>query len=113
MAAALNEVNLLGNLGQDAEYRYFKATDTHMTVLSICTEDFIVLKNGKTKKDRDWHRVVLWGQNAIEAQHHKKGVQLYLSGKLKHSRYTNAQGVEQFRTEVVAHTCFETAHRCK
>ena len=111
MSTGLNEVNLLGNLGVDAEVKHYEESNSTRAVLSLCTEEIVFYKNGKSGKEKDWHRVVLWGEVAKDAKKLKKGDQVYISGKLKHRQYKDETGVTRYYTEIVAHTFIETSDK--
>ena len=111
MSASLNEVNLLGNLGVDAEVKHYQESDSTKAVLSLCTEEIVFYKNGKSGKEKDWHRIVLWGEEAKEAKKLKKGDQVYVSGKLKQRQYKDETGKNRHYTEIVAHSFIKTDDR--
>jgi len=95
--ASLNEVMLIGNLGDTPE---LKKTDKGLeyTKLSIATREV-----GKDKKEMtEWHKVTVWGKHAANcALYLKKGSLAFVEGKLKTSKYEK-NGVTHYSTEIIA-----------
>ncbi len=101
--ASLNKVQLIGNLGRDPELRY-AASGTALATLSIATSERWKDKDtGEPKETTEWHRVVLHGRNAeLAAEHLITGSQVYVEGALSTRKWTDAQNVERYSTEVRA-----------
>jgi len=99
MAKGLNKVQLIGNLGKDAETR--QAGSSTVTNFSLATARSV--KNGQTgewRDETDWHDVVLWrGENV--AQYLTKGTQVYVEGRLQTRSWDGNDGTKKYRTEVV------------
>lgn len=103
MAASVNKVILIGNLGRDPEVRYSAAGNP------VCT---ISLATKYTRKDKatgektdavEWHRVVLYDRLAeIAGQYLKKGRPLYIEGHNKTRKWQDKDGREIYTTEVIA-----------
>ena len=53
MSASLNEINLLGNLGDDAEVNFYSETNSTKAVLNLCTEETVQYRSGKVGKEKD------------------------------------------------------------
>ena len=103
MAGSVNKVILIGNLGKDPEIR--RTQDGRpIANLSIATSDSWRDKaTGEKREKTEWHRVVIWNEGLakIAEQYLKKGAKVYLEGALQTRKYTDAQGVEKYSTEVV------------
>lgn len=108
MAASFNEITIIGNMGADAEYRVFD-NGTKMTTMNVCTEDNIYLGNGKTRKEKDWHKVVCWGALAEAVATLKCGTQVYVCGKLKQRQWKNKEGITCYGFEIVANDLQDTS----
>lgn len=101
--ASINEVRLMGNLGQDPDLRYTQGGIAVCTLNLATSKSWTDQKTGEEKEQTEWHRVVVWGKAAeAVAKAKKKGDQLHVSGYLQTRKYTDAQGVEKYATEVVA-----------
>ena len=57
------------------------------------------------KETTEWHRVAFFGKLAeIAGQYLKKGSQVYVEGRLRTRKWTDASGQEKYSTEIVAET---------
>jgi single-strand DNA-binding protein len=103
MAGSVNKVILVGNLGKDPEVR--RMQDGRPVVnLSVATSENWRDKNtGERREKTEWHRVVIFSEGLakIAEQYLKKGSKVYLEGQLQTRKYTDAQGVEKYSTEIV------------
>lgn len=100
--SSLNQVQLIGNLGNDPEMR-FMPDSTAVANLSIATTDRWKDKNTGEQKDKtEWHRVVFFGRQAeIAGEYLKKGAQVYISGALRTRKWQDQQGQDRYTTEIV------------
>ena len=103
MAGSVNKVILVGNLGKDPEVR--RMQDGRPVVnLSVATSENWRDKNtGERREKTEWHRVVIFSEGLakVAEQYLKKGSKVYLEGQLQTRKYTDAQGVEKYSTEIV------------
>ena len=101
MAAGVNKVILVGNLGKDPEVRYVQSGNAVCTLRLAVTER---RKDGDQWKDHtEWMDVVTFGKTAENAgQYLQKGRQIYVEGRLQTRQFKDKEGVEKWRTEVVA-----------
>ncbi len=100
--AGVNKVIILGNLGKDPEVR-FMPNSGGVTNLSIATsESWKDKQTGEQKEKTEWHRVVMFGKLAeIAGEYLKKGSKVYIEGALQTRKWQNAQGQDQYTTEIV------------
>ena len=62
-------------------------------------------QTGEMKETTEWHRVAFFGKLAeIAGQYLKKGSQVYVEGRLRTRKWTDASGQEKYSTEIVAET---------
>jgi single-strand DNA-binding protein len=103
----LNNVQLKGFLGQDAELKY-TGNGKAVTTLSLATKSGY--GSGETRKSfTEWHKVVLWGKRA-EAATLKKGTYVSVQGEIRSSEYEGKNG--KVRTyEIVANRDIELPER--
>ena len=101
--ASLNKVQLIGNLGRDPEVRK-TSSGAPVATVSIATSDrWKDKETGEIKEATEWHRVVLYGRNAeLAAEHLSTGSQVYVEGALSTRKWTDAQNVQRYSTEVRA-----------
>ncbi|MBM65471.1 MAG: single-stranded DNA-binding protein [Myxococcales bacterium] len=101
MAKGVNKVILVGNLGNDPEVRHTNSGNAVCNLRLACTER---VKDGEGNwGDRtEWVDVVLWGRDAENAgQWLRKGRQVYVEGRLQTRSFTDRDGNDRRRTEVV------------
>jgi single-strand DNA-binding protein len=98
---SLNQVLILGNLGQDPEIRY---TPAGMPIVnfSVATDEAYVDKDGKRQERTEWHRIVVIGKIALTCHEYlKRGRQVFVEGRLR-TREWESNGATGRRTEIVA-----------
>lgn len=100
--AALNKVLLIGNLGADPEVKTLPSGDK-VAAIRLATTETYKNKNGERVEDTEWHRVEFWGGLAgIVEQYVKKGDSLYVEGRIRTEKYTDANQVERYSTKIRA-----------
>ncbi|MCD8540425.1 MAG: single-stranded DNA-binding protein [Leadbetterella sp.] len=100
--AALNKALLIGNLGADPEVKTLPSGDKVATI-RLATSEIYKNKNGERIEDTEWHRVEFWGGLAgIVEQYVKKGDSLYVEGRIRTEKYTDANQVERYSTKIRA-----------
>ena len=99
----LNEIQLIGNVGQDPEIKDFENNKVANFTLAT-TERGFKTKDGREIPERtEWHRIVVWGGLAkVVESYVKKGSQIYIKGKIKTRDYSDSAGVKRYVTEVYA-----------
>lgn len=95
MAASVNKVILIGNLGSDPEVRYLESGSA-VAKFSIATTESYTNKSGERVDNTEWHRIELWeGLAKVAEKYLKKGGQVYVEGKIRTDRYTDKEGVDR------------------
>lgn len=103
MAASVNKVILVGNLGRDPEIRSFQ-NGGRVANLSVATSESWTDKPTGARKERtEWHRVAVFDDRLVEVveKYARKGGKLYLEGQIETRKYTDQSGAEKTTTEVV------------
>ena len=96
----LNRIELRGNVGT---VRISEAGTGRMVRFSLATNYLYQTKEGNGAVETTWHNIVAWESKAIpDVGIVEKGCPLYVSGRLRSSRYTAADGSERISFEVVA-----------
>jgi single-strand DNA-binding protein len=95
----LNKVMLIGNLGKDPE---IKTTESGVprAHFTLATNETYKDRNGQIQKNTEWHDIVLWRGLADRAKYLRKGMLIYLEGKLSHRKWTDRDGKDHYSTEV-------------
>jgi len=97
---SLNRVSLLGNLGSDPELRY-TADGMAVANFSIATTERWKDKEGKRQEKTEWHRIVFYkGLAEVAGEYLKKGVMVYLEGKLRTQEWEDKEGTKRYTTEI-------------
>lgn len=102
MAAGLNRVSLIGNLGKDPEVRYTQSGTAVGTLRLGVTER---RKEGEEYKDQtEWVSVVCFGKTAENASKYlQKGRQIFVEGRLQTRSWEDkTSGQTRYTTEVIA-----------
>jgi single-strand DNA-binding protein len=104
MSGSVNKAILIGNLGKDPEIRRLENGGI-VGNFTIATSDVYVDKSsGEKKETTDWHTVVVWNKLAeITEKYLKKGMKVYVEGRLKNRTWTDQNGTTKYITEIFAH----------
>ncbi len=103
MAASLNKVMLIGNLGADPVIRQTQ-DGKKLAQLSLATsESWKDKSTGEKKEKTSWHRIVIFndGLAGVVESYLKKGSKVYVEGQLQTRKFTDQSGQEKYTTEVV------------
>ena len=96
----MNKFEFIGRVGNDLELKY---TDKNIAVvsLSIATTFSFKDEHGEWQKGTDWNKVTAYRKNAeILHKYVKKGDQIYITGKISNSKYTDAKNIERYVTNL-------------
>lgn len=100
---SVNKVILVGNVGQDPDIRSTQ-DGREIANFSLATSESWKDKNSGEKKEKtEWHRIVIFspGLVGVVKSYVKKGAKLYIEGSLQTRKWTDANGIEKFTTEIV------------
>ncbi|MCL6260058.1 single-stranded DNA-binding protein [Aquiflexum sp. TKW24L] len=98
--AGVNKVILVGNLGADPEVKHLEG-DKVVAHVSLATKETYKDKSGNRVENTEWHDLELWdGQARIAEQYLKKGMQLFVEGKIKTDTWQDDQGQNRKRTKI-------------
>jgi single-strand DNA-binding protein len=102
MARGVNKVILVGNLGNDPETKYTQG-GMAVTTISLATTSVRKDRDGNQVEKTEWHRVKFFGKLAeIAGEYLHKGSQCYVEGSIRYDKFTGADGVEKYFTDIVA-----------
>ncbi|MBB4037724.1 single-strand DNA-binding protein [Dysgonomonas hofstadii] len=101
---SVNKVILIGNVGKDPDVKYFDNGSVVANFTLATTERGYTAANGTQIPDRtEWHNIVCWrGLAKVAEQFVKKGVQVYIEGKIRSRTYDDANGVKRYVNEIYA-----------
>jgi single-strand DNA-binding protein len=96
-----NKVELIGNLTRDPELR-FTPSGAAVCTFSIATNRTYTSSDGEKKEEADFHRCVAWNKLAeLCNQLLKKGMRVFVSGRLQNRSWQGTDGATKYMTEVV------------
>lgn len=102
--AGINKVILIGNLGKDPEVRHLEG-GTAVASFSLATSETYKDKNGQRIEQTEWHNVVVWRALAeIAEKYLKKGMTIYVEGKLRTRAWEDKDKVKRYSTEIIGDT---------
>jgi len=103
MNGSVNKVILVGNLGKNPEVRKLES-GALLARFSIATsEQYTDKLSGKRIENTDWHDIVTWrGLAEISEKFLKKGMKVYIEGKLKKRTWTDKDGQQRHNVDIVA-----------
>ena len=98
----VNRVILIGNLGKDPEVRRLE-NGAVVAKFSVATNENYKDRSGEWQTQTEWHDIVVWRMLAERAESTlKKGMAVYVEGKLTHRSWQDQDGNPRRTTEVVA-----------
>ena len=98
--ASVNKVFLIGNLGKDPDVK-FTPSGVQIGKFSIATSERF--KRGDNWEEKtDWHNIVLFGRQAEYAgEYLKKGMTVFVEGKISTRTWDDENGVRKYITEII------------
>lgn len=103
MANSVNKVILVGNVGKDPEVRYLENGISVARFPIATTETYIDKNSGEKREITDWHNIVAWrGLAKVTESYVKKGMKVYIEGKLKTRSWQDESQQTKYATEIVA-----------
>ncbi|CAA2140406.1 single-stranded DNA-binding protein [Hyphomicrobium sp. ghe19] len=102
MAGYLNKVQIIGNVGQDPDFRDV-STSQRVANLSIATtESWKDKATGEKKERTEWHRVTVWNDGLVSVieKYVKKGSKIFVEGALQTRKWKDKEGNDRYTTEV-------------
>lgn len=100
--SGVNKVILIGNLGKDPEIRYSEGGIPRLN-FSLATSEYHKDKNGNRTEHVEWHNIVMWRTLAENGEKLlKKGMQVYIEGRLQNRQWNDKEGIKRNITEIVA-----------
>lgn len=98
----LNKVMLIGNVTRDPEVRTIPSGQMVAT-FAVATNRQWTDQSGQKQEKAEFHNIVAWRKLAeIVQQYVKKGMKVYIEGRMETRSWDDPQGAKKYRTEVVA-----------
>ncbi len=100
---SVNKVILIGNLGRDPEVRYMPNGGAVANITVATSETWKDKNTGQNQERTEWHRVVMFRRlGEIAGEYLKKGMKVYIEGKLQTRKWQDQSGQDRYTTEIVA-----------
>ena len=101
MTNSVNRVILIGHLGRDPEIK-FTPSGVALAKFSLATSERRKDPEGNLKEHTEWHNIILWRRQAeVAGEYLKKGMQVYIEGRIQTRSWEDPQGVKKYMTEIV------------
>lgn len=98
---SVNKVILLGSVGKDPEVKDINGTKC--ATFTLATNETYKDRNGERQTNTEWHTIVCWRNTAeIVEKFVKKGMQLYIEGRIKTRSWDDQSGNKRYATEIFA-----------
>ena len=99
---SVNKVILIGNVGKDPDIRYL---DNNVCVANfpLATTDraYTTRAGVQIPEKTEWHNIVLWRNLAqIAEKYVRKGMMLYIEGRIRTRSWDDQNGVKRYTTEI-------------
>ena len=102
MNGSVNKVILIGNLGRDPEIKKLENGATLASFSMATSESYTDKVSGKKIENTDWHDVVLWrGLAELAEKFLRKGMKIYVEGRLKKKSWQDREGNTRYNVEVI------------
>ena len=96
----VNKVILIGNVGGDPDVKYLEG-GVAVARFSLATSEVYNNKNGERVTQTEWHNIVLWRNLAqIAEKYVRKGMMLYIEGRIRTRSWDDQNGVKRYTTEI-------------
>jgi single-strand DNA-binding protein len=91
---SVNKVILIGHLGKNPLVRYIDS-ERVVANFTMATSETFTNKNGDRKVETEWHHIEMWDSLAkIAEKYLKKGMLIYVEGKIKSEQWRDKEGKE-------------------
>jgi len=102
MNGSVNKVILIGNLGRDPEIKKLENGATLASFSMATSESYTDKVSGKKIENTDWHDIILWrGLAELAEKFLKKGMKIYVEGRLKKRSWQDREGNTRYNVEVI------------
>ncbi len=99
----INKVVLIGRLGRDPEMRSLEGGSVVGRFPLATSESYKDKNSGQWIEQTEWHNIVVWRELAQRAgQQLRKGMLVYVEGKITYRSWRESDGRERYTTEIVA-----------
>lgn len=96
---SVNKVIIIGIVGRDPEVKHLDGGRI-VSSFSVATDESYTPKGGTKIEATEWHNIVIWGPlNQVVEKYVRKGMKLYLEGKIKTDTFEK-DGQKHYSTKI-------------
>ncbi|MGN6123563.1 MAG: single-stranded DNA-binding protein [Sphingomonas oligoaromativorans] len=101
--AGVNNVILVGNLGQDPQSRSFQNGGKVVNLRIATSETWKDRNTGERKERTEWHSVAIFNEGLANTaeRYLRKGSKVYIEGQLQTRKWQDNNGQDRYTTEIV------------
>jgi len=101
--SSVNKVILVGNVGSDPEIKTFNNGGKVANFSLATTEKWRDKKTQEYVSKTEWSKISVFSEGLVSVieRYVKKGVKLYIEGRLQTRKWTDSSGNDKYITEVV------------
>ncbi len=104
MAASLNKIMVIGNLGSDPDMRY-TSNGNPVATFSLATNRSYRTSDGENREETEWFTIVAWSKLAEQVnQYLTKGRLAYVEGRFRSRRWEGRDGQQRTTNEIIANS---------
>lgn len=108
----MNEVKLIGHLGQDVEFKNLGFGQDVATFTIATTKTWMI--EGQKHESTQWHNIQCWGWSAKYCRDNlSKGCKVLVMGEISYDKYKDKEGVDKYFTRIKAKQVFKIHHEKK
>lgn len=102
MSRSLNEVTLIGNLGQDPEIRHRQDGSLVVNFTMATTESWRDRNTGEQREKTEWHNIAIFSEGLCKVvqSYLCKGMRIFIRGNLQTEKWQDQNGNDRYRTRV-------------
>lgn len=101
----VNEVTLIGNLGDVVKLHYFDGGNCVGRFPMATSHTYTNKQTGEKITDTEWHNIVVRNKIAENCEKYlKKGSKAYVKGSIRTRKYQGQDGKDIYTTEIMAQT---------
>ena len=99
----MNKAILMGNVGADPKMRYVQTRLVAEFSLATNEPAYTTPAGVQIPERTEWHNIVLWrGLAEVVEKYVKKGMRLYIEGRLRTRAWEDQTGIKRYTTEIYA-----------
>lgn len=101
--STINRAIIIGNVGKDPDIRTTQDGREIASLTVATSESWKDKSTGERKEKTDWHNVVIFTEGLVKVcrDYVRKGMKVYIEGKIQTRKWTDDKGQDRYTTEIV------------